>query len=161
MMQRNNVNKNGKLKQLEYITFRVGAAWVSPLFSSQLLFSMYRQSDRRCSANRLNCCDCVSLQKFPVPYSLQWFCGRHVVDCLTPFLTRIQSGHIWQSRENRPNKSRLFGQGIMGRRLIFWSNLSFRYLSDASMSVSSLALHRWWHYEWNTLLGKTTLTLFV
>lgn len=24
MMQRNNINKNGKLKQLEYITFRVG-----------------------------------------------------------------------------------------------------------------------------------------
>ena len=160
MMQRSNVNKNGKLKQLEYITSRVGAVWVPPVFSSQRLFSMYRQSDRRCSANRPNCCDCVSLQKIPVPYSLQWFCGRHVVDCLTPFLTRIQSGHIWQSRENQPNESRLFEQGIMGRRFIFRSKLSFCYL-DVSMGVSSLVLHGWWHYEWNTLLGKTTLTLFV
>ena len=62
MMQRNNVNKNEKLKQLEYITLRVGEGEFLPCIV---------KSDRRCSANQLNCRDCVSLQKFPVPYSLQ------------------------------------------------------------------------------------------
>ena len=148
-MQRNDMNKNEKLKQLEYITFRVEAAWVPPLFSSQLLFSMYRQSDRRCSANRPNCCDCVSLQKFPVPYSLQWFCGRRSVHRLTPSLTRI-SKRTYLTEQAEPAKwIETVWTGNYGAETYFlvesFISLSFRcfYGLDASMGVSSLALHRW------------------